>query len=728
MPPTSTPPLAPTSSDVQGDFASGEMSSGDFASGEIASGESVSGSNSTSSFIVTSSFMCSGDVSDYDDATRTTIAAVIAGEANVTSSTVSLTITSASVIITVDVAFSSSIAASMAANALSMGIFADASALEASLLTGGLTNITVEAIVDAPALVLPPRPPLPPPPLPPLLPPPLLPPPLPPLLPPPLLPPPPLPLPGMDTFLIVAGAFGGGCLFCALLTRLLTYRPRRRRTSGGEAEMTTLNEAERPIVAWSQVELQRTFFEEGSIGTLYVARLAGHREAAGGGEAVKGLPKLLLRRFNERVVKLLTTETLLLEQTRLQRLAHPHLLPHLGIVTDGVDNWGVLLPHARRSLQSLLRRSASHAATASSLRGASLHMMADVASALAHLHRNELACLCLRPSNVLLDERMQARLCDYGRSPRLVADLLASDVFKYEEEEPRHHYSPPELLDALALGGPSAAEAAAAPAGGLWMRQVDVWSLGCLIARTVTLQPLYSSCPVAGARSMRAEELGELLTSNAAAGPHGGLRDEPRGLVDFVRSLATVERSERPHSQLLDGGIVRSLFALHRAAQKAAAKAAATLAPTSRGSTATAPPAAAGASSAQSASRGADGPPAQQATTHVPVAGTSGGRPSAGSGRSGGGDCEVVATTTHDSPWQQTPDLGGTEQSTDVELPGSARPLRCSASAAASGAPASVPQSSPPQQQGSPQASDGPTSHRLDSCATLGNHVRFQSV
>ena len=105
---------------------------------------------------------------------------------------------------------------------------------------------------------------------------------------------------------------------------------------------------------------------------------------------------MLLRRLNRNVLRLLSTERVVLEESRLIRLSHPHLLPHLGVVTDGGENWGLLMPHEKRSLAQLLQRAATHEPTAASLRGTSLHMMADVAAALAHLHRNDVLCLCLR--------------------------------------------------------------------------------------------------------------------------------------------------------------------------------------------------------------------------------------------------------------------------------------------------------------------------------------------
>ena len=100
---------------------------------------------------VYASFVASGDVSDYDAAKQSTIASVVASAVGVAASDVAITVQAASVRITVQVHFPSSPAASAAVETLSTGIFHDPAALEAALAAGGVSGVSVAAIMSSPA-------------------------------------------------------------------------------------------------------------------------------------------------------------------------------------------------------------------------------------------------------------------------------------------------------------------------------------------------------------------------------------------------------------------------------------------------------------------------------------------------------------------------------------------------------------------------------------------------
>ena len=124
------------------------------------------------------SFAASGDVSDYDDATRAAIKAVIATEAQIAMSTVTLDIRAGSVIITATITMPAS-SADVAKSRLVMGVFADPVSLQArsfhpsvglplptihpspcsnphphqaAFIDGGVGNITILEISSPPAL------------------------------------------------------------------------------------------------------------------------------------------------------------------------------------------------------------------------------------------------------------------------------------------------------------------------------------------------------------------------------------------------------------------------------------------------------------------------------------------------------------------------------------------------------------------------------------------------
>ena len=104
------------------------------------------------------SFTLSGDPSDYGTEQEDAIKTVLAGEAGVSTSAVTLSITAGSVIVTAEISLPSFDVAATAATALSTGVLASAKALETALVTqfveDGLAvdNLSV-ASVEAPKIV-----------------------------------------------------------------------------------------------------------------------------------------------------------------------------------------------------------------------------------------------------------------------------------------------------------------------------------------------------------------------------------------------------------------------------------------------------------------------------------------------------------------------------------------------------------------------------------------------
>ena len=323
------------------------------------------------------------------------------------------------------------------------------------------------------------------------------------------------------------------------------------------------------LLEWSQVELLSRF-DEGSIGKLYFVRLVSEHKIEDEAET----PQLLVRRLNLDAMSRLQTEQLLVDEGMLMGLEHPHLLPHIALITDGADRWGFIMPYEKRSLSLLLSRAVTHEGTAASLKEVTLHMMADVAAAVAHLHANQLTCLCLRPSNILLDRRMQVKLTDYGRQPALAAMLLGREVRGLETGrdssggvtimrptalDARYLYYPPEILaqqaQALGRGGSSLSDGASDTAS-LWGSAVDLWSLGCVIVRTMTLRPLYDD--MGGASALSPLGLAKHLEDDSA-GPAQGIDDIPTGLVDLVERCT----SAKPSQRLAAEQVIQELYKLH---------------------------------------------------------------------------------------------------------------------------------------------------------------------
>ena len=100
--------------------------------------------------ILTTSFVASGDVSDYDETTQDAIKAVVATEAGVDPSQVTLSISAASVLITATITVLETDGASVTTT-LGDGIFQNAEALTTALTDAGVSGVTVATIESAPA-------------------------------------------------------------------------------------------------------------------------------------------------------------------------------------------------------------------------------------------------------------------------------------------------------------------------------------------------------------------------------------------------------------------------------------------------------------------------------------------------------------------------------------------------------------------------------------------------
>ena len=107
---------------------------------------------------VTTRFMLGGTITDFDAAAQVSIKTVLAKEADVSMSAVTLTLTAGSVIVQADIVLATAEGANFAASQLSAGVLASSETLETALNTqfkadGVDATASVQAIVDAPEVV-----------------------------------------------------------------------------------------------------------------------------------------------------------------------------------------------------------------------------------------------------------------------------------------------------------------------------------------------------------------------------------------------------------------------------------------------------------------------------------------------------------------------------------------------------------------------------------------------
>jgi hypothetical protein len=100
----------------------------------------------SATYKVVTAFTASGDVQDYTTAKAAAIKSVLAGAAGVSTEEVHLSFTSASVLITAEIAMADEATAESMSSALAAGVLATPEALEKALSEGGVAGVTVAKI------------------------------------------------------------------------------------------------------------------------------------------------------------------------------------------------------------------------------------------------------------------------------------------------------------------------------------------------------------------------------------------------------------------------------------------------------------------------------------------------------------------------------------------------------------------------------------------------------
>jgi serine/threonine protein kinase len=253
--------------------------------------------------------------------------------------------------------------------------------------------------------------------------------------------------------------------------------------------------------------------------------------------------------------------------------SHPHVLPVLGIATNNGRRYALLTPKCTTSLQKLLHLAENTLSLRLSLITEWNNVACGIADGLKFLHGQRIAHAALHPGNVLMDAQMQPQLADYGPSMcRLRAayartkagqlnlqrrdDALGAEPIAGSEP---NLYLSPEILPSVGTAHLwSAARALDIPS--------DVWALGCLVARLVTLKPLYYKESLALYEALAqktADERAAAARVSISAGiwrPAVQLEGEdflPTGLLELVDSCTAMEPTQRPSSKMVHSWLER---------------------------------------------------------------------------------------------------------------------------------------------------------------------------
>ena len=262
------------------------------------------------------------------------------------------------------------------------------------------------------------------------------------------------------------------------------------------------------LAAWSDVQFER-MLDDGTIGKCYRVQLRND-------DAPDGPRKLVLRRLGLDVLNIVSKLEWADRIAECQPLdTHPALLRTIGFANDGGHNFGLLVESAPNSLDRILVRAEASEEIATKLRLGWPQLAREIAGGLEALHALDLAHLALHPGNVMLDSHTRVRLADYA----LPMELVVKRRERVEAMDPpsellvEHQlYLAPELLRAMVGLAEDESDESLAPS--------DIWSLGCIVMRLLTLEPPYADASLDAERSGAAGLFSQTLPKIASGELH----------------------------------------------------------------------------------------------------------------------------------------------------------------------------------------------------------------
>lgn len=244
-----------------------------------------------------------------------------------------------------------------------------------------------------------------------------------------------------------------------------------------------------------------------------------------------GVP-VTLRVFAERVRGLSQLDAMLQELFMNTQLSHPCLLKALDVDVVGPKP-SIVFSEAGSTLKALLSRQHSRPFPAAT------HVMQQLLSAVAYLHRVGICHGEVQPELVFISRNGQARLSTCGTGACCHAGAPFAEKWS-DFTPPRLWYRPhEELLD----GGPTAPG--------------DAWALGCVFGEMLSLRVLFQACCGWHQVKLMHEFLGDADFVALLALPEGSEPCSGQGLVAAERQPLASLSMGRPASEQ---GVMRGLL------------------------------------------------------------------------------------------------------------------------------------------------------------------------
>lgn len=150
----------------------------------------------------------------------------------------------------------------------------------------------------------------------------------------------------------------------------------------------------------------------------------------------------------------------------ISRLQHPCLVKMKEVVTDDCYGVYMVMEYVDHELQGCMQRMRQPFTVSEAKR-----LMLRLLQGVSYLHDNYVMHRDLKPTNLLLNNNGELKICDFGLSR-----LYASPLKPYTPWIVALRYKAPELLLGMKV----------------YTTAVDMWSIGCLMAEVLSNRPLFN--------------------------------------------------------------------------------------------------------------------------------------------------------------------------------------------------------------------------------------------
>ena len=175
-----------------------------------------------------------------------------------------------------------------------------------------------------------------------------------------------------------------------------------------------------------------------------------------------------IKKFKETEDKLVQ-KTMKRELAMLQMLRHENIVEfHESFVNKG--NFFLVFEYVEKNLLEVLEESPN--GLSSKLIRSFVYQMCK---AVSYLHKNNMIHRDVKPENLLIDENLNLKLCDFGFARKIKLNKQNNNVDTMTDYVATRWYRSPELL----------------LSGGIYGPEVDYWAIGCIMGELADGNPMF---------------------------------------------------------------------------------------------------------------------------------------------------------------------------------------------------------------------------------------------